>query len=71
METTSSILETTSSVLETTLESTTNMPVVEVLEKAGLGVISIFAVTAVIIFMIWLLNRLTWGKQKNGRPESK
>ena len=60
-------MEITSSILE----STTNMPVVEVLEKAGLGVISIFAVTAVIIFMIWLLNRLTSGKQKNGKPESK
>lgn len=63
---------TTSSILEDALESTTNMPISEVLEKAGLGLVSIFAVTAVIIFMIWLLNRLTSkGKKDGDKPESK
>lgn len=72
METTSSVLETTSSILETTLESTTNMPIGEVLEKAGLGLVSIFIVTGVIIFTIWLLNRLTSKKKKDDDlPKSK
>ena len=66
------IMESTSSVLESTLESTTNMPIGEVLEKAGLGLVSIFIVTGVIIFMIWLLNRLTSRKKKDdASPESK
>ena len=65
-------MESTSSVLESTLESTTNMPIGEVLEKAGLGLVSIFIVTGVIIFMIWLLNRLTSRKKKDDiSPESK
>lgn len=57
---------------ETLTEMTTNMPVIEVIEKAGLGIAGIFIVTGVIIFTIWLLNRLTSNKKKDGEtPKDK
>lgn len=69
----SSVLsDTAETTAETLTEMTTNMPVIEVIEKAGLGIAGIFIVTGVIILTIWLLNRLTSNKKKDGEmPKDK
>lgn len=64
MEQIETTLETAESVLDSTLATVQRADITEVLTKAGIGILGVFAVTAVIIFSIWLLNKLTSKKDK-------
>ena len=64
MEQIETTLETAESVLEYALTTAQRGDITEVLAKSGIGILGVFAVTAVIIFSIWLLNKFTSKKDK-------
>lgn len=64
MEQIETTLETAESVMDSALATVQSADITQVLTKAGIGILGVFAVTAVIIFSIWLLNKFTSKKDK-------